>query len=234
MMFLVTVPCPKLIYTKYWARWEDWVWEFEKETGHRVRIKPENTPNRLDLSLSRCVDMAKKLRPAWWVRLDADIMPEVPLSEMFRMAMLLWDEYGAITGSPTVDYNGVCQFDRLGHQSLDPVCDGRPFECEWVGGSLVFTPQDVFDRLKPVSSYVYGRDKVVQNMYVAVQRPNTTEDYDYCERVRSYGFRVFAAPGNLVRQMRPEEYVGMPSYRKGMTKGKTETVWLEKPVGLDA
>jgi hypothetical protein len=217
MKFLITVPCRPdypWFFTRNWARWESWTHDFEEETGHRIRVIPENTPNRLDISLSKCIMMAKELRPAWWIRLDGDIYPETPFRETFVRALELWEEKEAILGAPTIDRHGVCQWKAL-HPPTPPAEKG-PFEVEFVSGSLVFTPQDVYDRLKPVSqlSRNIGQDAIGFEMYVDVQKPNTTEDYDYCQRVRALGYHVYADPFTEVRQMRPD--FGVPSYRRGM------------------
>jgi len=242
MKFLVTVPSPHVIFAKHVERWLKRITEFEDDTGHKVQLALETTPNRMDVSISKCIELAKQRRPAWWVRLDADIWPESTFLEDFTNAMEDHDDLGFdVTCSPTLDMNGIVQAERIG--KLDPDPD-RPFECTWASGSLVFCPMKVLDRMKPVSVYkqkIAGEEVVMPlylqtsysklqtsplALYIAEQRPTTTEDYDFCERVRALGFKVCSDPRNLTRQMRPD--TGIPSFRFGMSMGEpTEVVMVD-------
>jgi hypothetical protein len=225
---LITIPCRNeqpMFYMKYWNRWLRWCYDFEDETHNKVRILPETTPNRMDVSLSKCIELAKnppfkdpKWIPDWWVRLDSDIWPESELGPAFAAAVETWEKWKGITAVPTVDRRGVLQFEPEGKVS-SLISSVIPFPCNWVSGSLVFTPREVVNALQPVSVYhqMFGDHQESMNLYIAVQRPTTTEDYDYCERVRAEGFSVYANPNILARQLRPD--MGIPSFRQGMTVG---------------
>lgn len=218
MRLLITIPAKNQVpalYMKYFNRWQNWIYEFEDATQHKVRILAETTPNRMDVSISKCIQLWKDLRPAWGIRLDMDVWPETPLADCFDRAQELWLQHKAVTGAPTVDSAGILQFKPL-DGDLALVQSRRAFPVDWVSGSLVFTPQEVFDALQPVSVYrqdVNGEERSM-NLYIALQRPYTTEDNDFCERVRAAGYEVYADPGIEVRQMR--ESVGVPSYRAPM------------------
>jgi hypothetical protein len=241
MKFLVTVPAPHVIFSKTVERWLKWTTEFEDDTGDKVQLALETTPNRMDVSISKCIELAKQRRPAWWVRLDADVWPESTFLEDFANVLECRDDMGFdVVCSPTVDKQGVVQAERPGKVDPDPI---HPFECTWASGSLVFTSMKVLDRMKPVSMYkqiIGGEEQVMPlylqtsyaklqssplALYIAEQRPTTTEDYDFCERVRALGFKVCADPRILVRQMRPD--TGVPSLRFGMKMGEPTEVVIQ-------
>jgi hypothetical protein len=225
MKLNVIVPCPHLISAKYQGRRNQWRYDFEDATGHSAREYLETTPNRMDVSISKCIMLAKELRPAWWVRLDADVWPLTDLLDAFAFAVENWETHGAITAVPTVDRWGQAQWKTLNDKPTPPARNG-PFEVLWCSGSLVFTPMKVLDRLKPVQ-IVSNKDGSHIDMYIKVQDPGSTEDYDYCERVHEAGFKVLADPRIEVRQMRGE--VGIPSYSGDMKIGGDVFVPLQGP-----
>lgn len=209
MRVLVTVPCPIVVFSKHVQTWID----FCRSEKFTVELRLERTPNRMDKSISACIELAKTLRPAWWVRLDADVRPQGSIDEFLMLAQQNWNDHGAISGCPTMNERGTIQC-----KAVDPngYTSEEPFECEYVSGSLVFVPQPVYDALKPVRVVEDGRGGKM-NYYIALQRPETTEDWDFCERVRAAGYRVMADPAIVAEQRRDD--LGIPSFRRGMSVG---------------
>jgi hypothetical protein len=218
MKILVTVPCPSLTYSEFWQRILDWV----NASSHKVRIAVERTPNRMDQSISACIVMARKERPAWWVRIDADVYPETPLDDMLALAEGNRAARYDVTGSPTLTESGVIQGAALRDADVNPQF---PWEVKYVSGSCIWTPQAVYDALIPTGYYEDLTGKKMP-FFIAIQRPGTTEDYDYCERVRERGFRVCADPRMLVRQYRRSNAIALPSFRRGMTVGRETSTLL--------
>ena len=95
MKILVAVPCPASVSSRWWSRLEAW----RDECSYPVKIFPEVTPNRMDWSVSMMIAQAKKDRPGWLVRLDADVRPETPLDACIEMAEENWQAARAITGA---------------------------------------------------------------------------------------------------------------------------------------
>ena len=224
---LVLVPCPKLIYSSWWKQVMTWV----SESNNRVAIFPETTPNRMDFSISAMISEAKNRNPDVAIRLDADVEPQTPLDEMLRIAKENEKAGFAITGSPSLNERGIIQAALLEDTPLDAAVEPRPYECKWVSGSLNVIPRRVFRAMIPVKRIPIGafNSDASFDMYIQVQTVDSTEDVDFCMRVRELGFRICADPRIMVLQNRPQ--TGIPSVRVPMTwGGKVEINLVENPM----
>lgn len=209
----------------------DWLkstlkWTYASE--HHVEIWPETTPNRMDWSISACIQEAKDRNWDLWIRMDADTTPEQPLDDCIALAFENKRRGFDVTGVPTIMSDGVVQA-RFKAPYEDPPkgtpVPGDALEVEWVSGSLVFTPKHVVQKLEPVGEYVYrtGEKKL---FYIQPQHPGATEDVDFCERVKAAGFKVCADTRIHIGQDRPKTKI--PSLRAGNTFGvMTERVLAE-------
>jgi hypothetical protein len=219
MKVLICVPCSEFVKSKWWAWLENW----RDTTEHRVRILPETTPNRMDWSVSAMIGVAKKERPAWLIRLDSDVRPQIPLDACISIAEENFAKYRCVSGSPTIRESG----DKAVIQAL-PVSGVLssfvPFEVTWMGGGLNLIPNDVYDAFQPLGEFT-GQDGVSKmKLYIPSQKGSETEDVSFCGMVRKYGFTVYADPRLLTDQRKGDTY--MPSFRAGMTEGAKMEVTL--------
>jgi hypothetical protein len=226
---LLGIPCPAFLRSKWLKRifgFDGWLAESKNE----VRVAFETTPNRMDRSISGIIQAWKDSQAPWGVRLDADILPETPFDEMLEYARQNWVRHHAITTSPTIDQHGVAQFLPVVPFSAGESCSGLPFEVEWISGSINFVPREVYDAFESIGHYTYmavdpmnGRIKDARmEYYIDVQRYNTTEDVDFCYKVKEHGFKVFADPRLLCGQRRDD--LSIPSFRKGFHFGENINV----------
>lgn len=221
MRVLITIPMNSRV--PIMPAWLDRVLSWTYASQQQVKIRLERTPNRMDWSISACVQMAKDENPDVWVRLDADTIPETPLDEALGIAFDNYKRLGFhVTAVPTIMPDGVIQAffeppynDPMKEHPGEPVPVG-PMEARWISGSLVFTPRKVFQAMMPVGEYVY-RGGQTKHFYVKPQHPDATEDVDFCERIRQLGFKVCGDTRIHAGQHRPE--TSRPSLREGMHWG---------------
>ena len=209
---LITIPFNSRV--PILSRWLKYLLKWVYASNHQVEVWIEDTPNRMDWSISACVQYAKDSNPDVWVRLDADTVPETPLDECLQYVFENKRERGwDVTGVATIMMDGVVQ--ARFEPPYDEPKKGTPvpnsaLEVVWVSGSLVFTPKSVFSKMEPVGEYVY-RDGKTKNFYIQPQHPSATEDVDFCERIRALGFKVCADLRIHVGQHRPQ--TNIPSLR---------------------
>jgi len=217
---LLGVPCPAQVYTKWVIHYMNWA----KSDSILLGEQFEQTPNRMDVSISNLIEGAKAFGPTWWTRLDADVKPEPSLERCVEIAEENRKLGFSVTGCPTLTETGLKEWKPL--KGVEETNDA-PFEVEWVSGSLVFTHRSVLDKLEPVGEFTDANGKTMR-FFIALQRPGATEDADYCERVRALGFRVCADPRLLVKHVR--QGLEVPSYRPPMKPGESVYVPLfERP-----
>lgn len=225
MKVLITVPMNNRV--PILADWLKTVLDWVFESKHQVRLWPETTPNRMDWSISACIQKAKDENPDLWIRIDADTVPENPLDDCIEVTFENKKTGFDVTAVATVMHDGVIQAYFMPPYDDpprgEPVPDG-PMEVYWVSGSLVFTPKHVFAKMTPVGEYVY-RNGETKNFYIQPQHPKATEDVDFCERVRALGFRVCADTRIGVGQDRPRTKI--PSLRAPMRFGMSASIQLQ-------
>jgi hypothetical protein len=209
MRVLIGVPCPELLRTRF----TEFLYKWTSGSEHLVSIAWESTPNRMDKSISLIIDAAKKWRPQWLVRLDADVIPELALDDLLHIAEQNYVDGFGVSGSPTITETGLKEWKPLIPETESS--EAR-FEVEWVSGSLVFCHQKAYERL-PVRGRFTDAHGRTQKFYIALQHPEATEDADFCQAVRQLGVKVCADPRLLVRHRR-ELYI--PSFRSPMRAGE--------------
>ena len=226
MKVLITTPFNSRV--PILADWLKSTLKWTYASSHHVELWPETMPNRMDWSISACIQEAKDRNWDLWIRMDADTTPEQPLDECIALAFENKRRGFDVTGVPTIMADGVVQA-RFEPPYDDPPVGTRvpadALEVMWVSGSLVFTPKHVFSKMEPVGEYVY-RDGRVKNFYIQPQHPGATEDVDFCERVRALGFRICADTRIHIGQDRPK--TKMPSLTPGMSFGGTASVVLQE------
>lgn len=218
MRVLTGVPCPSTLQTKWVRHYLKWT----RAVGPTIEFAEqlEDTPNRMDISISNLIGGAKKWGPTWWNRLDADVKPEEPLEAALSIAEENRRAGFLVTGCPTITETGNKEWKALDNSETR---NDRPFEVEWVSGSYVFVHRSVLDKMEPVGTFTDHRGRTMK-FYIHIQRPGITEDVDFCERVRDLGFRIRADPRLLVKHTR--QGLDLPSFRPPMEIGTPFSVPL--------
>jgi hypothetical protein len=191
MRILLGIPCARVVRSQFFLDLLNWTYD----SKHNIRHIVNNSSGRIDWSRSQLIDAAVKGGFDLHIQMDTDVCPMIPLQSVLSYINQDFSRgYDMVIG-PTVGVNGRVM-NNYGPDFHPPENFGSTCFDVHAGafGFVAMSPRLMkkVTESPPASSIIdIGDNK--HNIYM-IYREGTTEDFDFCYRVRDLGFRVGVDP----------------------------------------
>jgi len=191
MRVLIGVPCARVVRSQFFLDVLNWT----DESKHRIRILPNNSAGRIDWSRSQLIDAALAWNADLHLQIDTDVNPMIPLQTAMSFINQDFSRGFDMVIGPTVGVNGRVM-NNYGPNFKPPENFASSCFEIWAGafGFVAMSPRLIkkVTSSPPASNIVDIGDK--KHPIYMIYREGTTEDFDFCTRVREMGFKVGCDP----------------------------------------
>ena len=191
MRILAGIPCARVVRSQFFLDYLNWV----GESKHVVKHLVNNSAGRIDWSRSQLIDAAGEGKFDLHIQIDTDVSPMLP----FQTAISFINQdisrgFDLVIG-PTVGTNGRVM-NNYGPNFKPPDNFGSNcFEIHAGAFGFVAMSPRLIEKVRaspPASTLIDIGDK--KHALYMIYREGTTEDFDFCYRVRDMGFKVGCDP----------------------------------------
>lgn len=128
--------------------------------------------------------------------LDADI--EIDAADFLKLLRLDKSVRGAAVSLKTADHSEMLNVYLDGERVKRAEMPAEPFECQFLGGAVMFIKREVIETLSRIPELQYHDNVVGDAAHIFAEQIVDgcleSEDYAFCSRAREYGFSVWCDP----------------------------------------